>query len=142
MKLHALPCYCATLRQATRAVTGLYEKALAGTGLHIAQYTALLLMKMGPNLTTTELAGAIGVDQTTAPRTLALIRKLGLASVRPGADRREKLWTLTAKGEGMLRKVAPAWEAAQAELERRLGRGEAAALKSAAFGAASKLAAG
>jgi DNA-binding MarR family transcriptional regulator len=139
MKLQSLPCYCATLRQAARAVTALYEEVLAEGGVHATQYTALQILESVPKLTTTELAEAIGIDQTTATRTLALIRKNGLAVDAPGSDRRQRRWTLTAQGRAQLRKLKPVWEAAQAAFENRLGRTEAAALKSAAYLAASKL---
>jgi DNA-binding MarR family transcriptional regulator len=140
MKLLALPCYCATVRQAARAVTMLYEELLADSGLHATQYTALQVLDSVPNLTTTELAEAIGIDQTTATRTLALIRKSGLAMDTVGRDRRQRRWALTAKGQTQLRKLRPTWEAAQQALERRLGRAEAATLKRAAHLAASRLA--
>jgi DNA-binding MarR family transcriptional regulator len=117
----------------------MYESVLAESGLRATQYTALQLLKSVPNLTTTEIAEAIGMDQTTATRTLALIRKGGLAIDTPGTDRRERRWALTSAGEAMLRELRPAWEAAQAALEKRLGRREAAALKTAAYRAASKL---
>jgi DNA-binding MarR family transcriptional regulator len=142
MNLQAFPCYCATLRQAARAVTTLYEGMLGESGLHATQYTALQLLEKAPNLTTTELAEAIGIDQTTATRTLALIRKSGLAADAPGADRRERRWALTAKGEAMLRKYRPTWEAAQSALEKRLGRAAALSLKKASYLAARKLTAG
>src|SRR4029077_14300142 len=95
MKLQSLPCYCATVRQVARAVTVLYEEVLAGSDLHATQYTALQLLDSVPNLTTTELADAIGIDQTTATRTLALIRKSGLAMDTVGADRRPRRWALS-----------------------------------------------
>lgn len=139
MKLQSLPCYCATLRQAARAASALYEAALADSGLRATQYTALQLLKSAPNLTTTDVADAIGMDQTTATRTLALIKKGGLVTDAKGHDRRERLWRLTASGEATLRELRPKWEAAQAELEKRLGRSEAASLKKAAFTAAAKL---
>jgi len=139
MNLLSLPCYCATLRQAARAVTVLYEDMLGDSGLHATQYTALQLLESVPNLTTTELAEALGVDQTTATRTLALIKKAGLATDTVGADRRERRWTLTAQGQSLLRKLKPRWEAAQAAFEKRLGRAEAMALKSASYVAASRL---
>lgn len=85
------------------------------------------------------MADAIGMDQTTATRTLALIKNGGLVTDAKGRDRRERLWKLTAAGETTLRELRPKWEAAQAELEKRLGRSEAAFLKKAAFTAASKL---
>src|SRR6202521_4706192 len=113
MKLQSLPCYCATVRQVARAVTVLYEELLADSGLHATQYTALQVLDSVPNLTTTELAEAIGIDQTTATRTLALIRKSRLIVSAPGTDRRERRWVLTPAGETILRKLKPAWEAAQ-----------------------------
>jgi DNA-binding MarR family transcriptional regulator len=139
LNLQSLPCYCATLRQAARAVTALYEEALADSGIPATQYTALQVLKIAPSLTTTELADAIGIDQTTATRTLALIRKSGLAVDSAGSDRRERRWALTAAGETTFRKLRPKWEAAQAAFEKRLGRSEAAALKRASYLAASKL---
>ena len=141
MKLLSLPCYCATLRQAARSVTTLYESVLTDSGLHPTQYTALEVLDGAPNLTTTELADAIGIDQTTATRTLALIRKSRLIVSAPGTDRRERRWVLTPAGEAVVRKVRPVWEAAQQAFEKQIGRAEAAALKKASYLAASKLAA-
>ncbi len=139
MKLLSLPCYCATLRQASRAITVLYEDMLTGSGLHATQYTALQLLEAGPNLTTTELAEALGIDQTTATRTLALIRKAGLASDTVGVDRRQRRWALSAQGQALLRKLKPRWEAAQEAFEKRLGRAQASALKKASYLAARRL---
>lgn len=139
MKLQSLPCYCATLRQVARAATALYEAVLADSGLHATQYTLLQVLSRVSNLTTTELADAIGIDQTTATRNLALVRKLGLAVDTSGSDRRERRWALTPAGERTVRRLNPAWEAAQQVFEKRIGRAEAAALKAACHVAASKL---
>ncbi len=140
MKLQSLPCYCATLRQVARAVTALYEDMLSGSGLHATQYTALQVLETAPNLTTTELAEAIGIDQTTATRTLALIKKGGLATDVVGDDRRQRRWRLSSEGQAVVRRLRPRWEAAQETFEKRLGRAEAAALKRASYVAASRLA--
>ncbi len=139
MKLQSLPCYCATLRQAARAVTVLYEEVLADSGLHVTQYTALQVLEQAPNLTTTELAQMIGIDQTTATRTLALIKKSGLATDRVGTDRRERRWALTPQGQAQLQRLRPRWRAAQEAFEKRLGRAQALALKQASYLAASRL---
>jgi DNA-binding MarR family transcriptional regulator len=140
MKMQSLPCYCATIRQAARAATVLYEALIGDSGLHATQYTALQVLEFAPNLTTTEIADVIGIDQTTATRTLALIRKKGLAGDAVGRDRRQRRWALTPRGEQLLKKLRPRWEAAQDAFEKRLGRGDAIALKKAAYVAASKLA--
>jgi len=139
MKLQPLPCYCATVRQAARAITVLYEQMLADSGLHATQYTALQLLDSAPNLSTTELAEALGIDQTTATRTLALIKKAGLASDTIGLDRRQRRWALSAQGQSLVRQLTPRWEAAQKAFEKRLGRAEAEALKNASYLAASTL---
>jgi DNA-binding MarR family transcriptional regulator len=139
MNLHSLPCYCATLRQAARAVTVLYEEMLADSGLHATQFTALQVLEIAPGRTTTELSEIIGIDQTTATRTLALVRKTGLAKPRIGEDRRQRRWFLTPEGEAQMKKLKPRWEAAQEAFERRLGRTEALALKQASYSAASRL---
>jgi DNA-binding MarR family transcriptional regulator len=139
MKLQSLPCYCATVRQAARAVTMLYEQVLAGSDLHATQYTALQVLDQVPNLTTTEIAAVIGIDQTTATRTLALVRKSGLAIDAVGKDRRERRWTLTAEGQAQLRRLRPRWEAAQEAFEKRLGRANALTLKKTLYEAASRL---
>jgi DNA-binding MarR family transcriptional regulator len=117
----------------------LYEDMLADSGLHATQYTALQLLDSVPNLTTTELAEALGVDQTTATRTLALIKKAGLASDTVGLDRRQRRWALSAQGQALLKKLKPRWEAAQEAFEKRLGRAEATALRKASYLAASRV---
>jgi DNA-binding MarR family transcriptional regulator len=139
MKLQSLPCYCATLRQAARAITVLYAEALGDSGLPATQYTTLQLLELAGQRTTTEVAHMLGMDQTTATRTLALLKKSGLVSDAVGADRRERRWRLSAKGQTTVSKLKPRWEAAQAAVEKRLGRAEAQALKKAAFLAASTL---
>jgi DNA-binding MarR family transcriptional regulator len=139
MKLLSLPCYCSTLRQAARAATALYEQVLADAGVHATQFGALQLIDSRPRLTTTELAQAIGIDQTTATRTLALIKRDGLATDTVGQDRRQRLWSLTAKGREELRKAQSLWETAQAAFEKRVGRSEAMALRQAAYLAATRL---
>jgi DNA-binding MarR family transcriptional regulator len=139
VKLSSLPCYCATLRQAARAATAIYDEALAGSGIPVTQFTLLQVLKTASGLLTTEIANLIGIDQTTATRTLALMKKGKLIANATGADRRERRWRMTPLGETMYRRVLPKWEAAQESIERRLGRAEAVSLKSASFVAAREL---
>jgi DNA-binding MarR family transcriptional regulator len=141
MKLQSLPCYCATLRQAARAATAFYEEALADSGVRVTQFTVLQVLKTTSDLQTTEVGELIGIDQTTATRTLALMKKNRLVVDSTGTDRRERRWRLTALGEATFRRVQPKWELAQAMVERRLGRVGAIALKKSAFRAASGLSA-
>lgn len=86
--------------------------------MHATQYTALQLIESAPNLTTTELAEAMGIDQTTATRTLALLKRSGLATDTVGENRRQRCWNLTSKGKEQLRKMKPRWEAAESTSKR------------------------
>ena len=111
---------------------------LADSGLPATQYTALQLLDSVPDLTTTELAEALGIDQTTATRTLALIKKAGFATtvsvaIGGGATGSHP------QGQALVRKLKPRWQAAQEAFEKRLGRAEATALKKASYLAASRL---
>jgi DNA-binding MarR family transcriptional regulator len=139
MKLQSLPCYCATLRQAARAVTAYYDEMLADSGISTAQYTMIQVLKTAPGLPTTEIGNLIGIDQTTATRTLALMKKSRLVACTLGNDRRERRWRLSPLGETLYRENQPKWESAQRTIERRLGKAEAIALKNDAFHAASTL---
>jgi DNA-binding MarR family transcriptional regulator len=139
MKLHPMPCYCATLRQAARAVTTLYEEILADSGVPATQFTMIQVLKTAPGLQTTEVANLIGIDQTTATRTLALMKNTRLVAAVSGVDRRERRWRLTPLGETLFREIQPKWESAQRMIERRLGKAEAIALKNDVFHAASTL---
>jgi DNA-binding MarR family transcriptional regulator len=136
MKLQSLPCYCATLRQAARAATSFYERVIADSGIRATQFTVLQALKIAPDLQTTEIAELLGIDQTTATRTLALMKKSKLVADATGTDRRERRWHLAPLGETTFRKIQPKWERAQAMVEQRLGRAEALALKKYAFRAA------
>lgn len=139
MKLQPLPCYCATLRQAARAASVLYAEAIGSKDVPATQFTILQVLDKAPDLTTTQIAGLIGMDQTTATRTLALVKKSGLAKDAVGEDRRERRWCLTAEGHAQIKKLRPRWEAAQRAFEKRLGREQAQALKEALYLAASRL---
>ena len=136
MKLQSLPCYCATLRQAARAATSFYEEVLADSRVRATQFTILQVLQTAPDLQTTEVGELLGIDQTTATRTLALMKKSKLVVDAKGTDRRERRWRLAPLGETTFRKIQPKWERAQAMVERRLGRAEAIALKKYAFRAA------
>ena len=136
MKLQSLPCYCATLRQAARAATSFYEEVLADSGVRATQFTILQVLQTAPDLQTTEVGELLGIDQTTATQTLALMKKSKLVVDAKGTDRRERRWRLAPLGETTFRKIQPKWERAQAMVERRLGRAEAIALKKYAFRAA------
>ena len=128
-----LPCYCASLRQATRAISLEYEKAMNPLNLTITQFTLLRFLSLRPGGRVNDLAEALGMDQTTMSRALALVKSAGFIKRQAGKDRREARWDLTSEGNAKLQEALPFWEKAQKRIEAVFGSDEALSLKSAVF---------
>lgn len=120
-RLPVLPCACANLRRAARAVTRLYDQELRRTGLSVTQFTLLQALALAGELSQGRLGDMLAVDSTTLTRTLANLRASGWVSDRSGADRRVRLIALTAPGRRQLEWSTPSWERAQERLRRILG---------------------
>ena len=119
-----LPCACSNLRRASRAVTQLYDQELRKAGLEPTQFTLLLALSRGGEMTQGGLGMRHAIDSTTLTRTLAPLRKRGWIEAKPGADRREKLLSLTSAGRRKLRRALPHWRRAQRRLRAALGEVE------------------
>src|SRR5262249_52815145 len=92
------PCLCNALRQATRAVSRLYDEELRGAGLRTTQYSLLLRLRSAGEVRQRDLGGLTSLDETTLTRSLRPLIDAGWVAVRPGEDRREKLVRLTDAG--------------------------------------------
>jgi DNA-binding MarR family transcriptional regulator len=134
--LPALPCACATLRRASRAVTHFYSRAMLDSGLEITQFTLLQVLRRPGPLTQGHLGGILAMDSTTLTRSLRPLRKNGLIAADRGRDRRERHWRLTLAGALMLKRSQPLWQKAQSQLRRTLGEAGWKALMHAADAAA------
>ncbi|MGH8807802.1 MAG: MarR family winged helix-turn-helix transcriptional regulator [Noviherbaspirillum sp.] len=113
-----LPCYCGSIRQASRIVTQLYDQALKPSGLKITQFGILRLLHAYPGLTTGQIASALAMDSTTLTRTLKIIHDSKWINVAPGDDRRERHWTITQSGRERMQEALPLWKDAQKEFAR------------------------
>jgi len=116
----ATPCLCNALRQATRAVSRLYDEELRGAGLRTTQCSLLRRLLAAGEVRQRDLGGLTSLDETTLTRNLRPLVDAGWVAIRPGDDRREKLVRLTDAGAAKLREARPAWERAQERLRSRL----------------------
>ena len=116
----ATPCLCNALRQATRAVSRLYDEDLRGVGLRTTQYSLLRRLRAAGEVRQRDLGGLTSLDETTLTRNLRPLTDAGWVATRPGDDRREKRVRLTDAGAAKLREARPAWERAQERLRSRL----------------------
>jgi DNA-binding MarR family transcriptional regulator len=121
MPLQPLPCACATLRRASRALSQGYEEALRPVGLRATQFTILQTLDMAREVTQRRLGQILALDSTTLTRTLRIMTRAGWIAERRGTDRRERLLSLSAEGRSVFDTARPHWEKAQAEMRQRLG---------------------
>ena len=117
------PCLCAALRQATRAVTRVYDAELRGTGLRSTQHSLLRLLVRSGKVRQVDLGEMASLDETTLTRSLRLLQKSGWVTIRAGADRREKLVAITDAGNEKVEQARPAWSRVQERMRVSLPEG-------------------
>jgi DNA-binding MarR family transcriptional regulator len=113
---HSNPCFCSLLRQASRAVTRVYDSHLRDTGIRITQYSILALLQRVGDLRQSEIAHKACLEETSVTRTLQTLMEHGWIKIEPGEDRRERIVKLTKTGANKVKSVQPAWQKAQKDL--------------------------
>lgn len=125
-----LPCLCANLRRASRALTQIYDEALRPVGLRGPQFTILQTLSIAGEITQGRMATILALDSTTLTRTLAIMARQGWIARREGSDRREWRIQLSKAGRSKFERALPHWEKAQALARKKLGeRGWGDAMK-------------
>jgi len=114
-------CACGRLRRAARALTQLYDDAMAPAGLRVTQFSLLRTLSRAGSMRISELAAAQLLDRTALSRNLDPLVDRGLVKVAPGDDARTREVALTRAGKGALRAAMPYWESAQKQVARELG---------------------
>jgi DNA-binding MarR family transcriptional regulator len=121
-------CVCGRLRRASRALTQLYDDAMAPADLRVTQFSLLRTLAQHGPMRVTALAATALLDRTALMRALAPLVARRLVTVRAGADARTRELALTRSGAAALRTATPYWERAQATVAGRLGAPDVAAL--------------
>lgn len=114
-------CYCANVRRAALALTARYDEALAPHGLKVTQFSLLYAVKRHGTPNLTALAAATGLDRSTLGRNLRVLEGLGLVSLSPGDDQRDRAVALTEEGRERLRAATRAWGRLQDALSGAMG---------------------
>jgi DNA-binding MarR family transcriptional regulator len=119
--LPSLPCMCATLRRASRALTQLYDEALRPLGLRATQFTVLQALSLAGEVSQRDLGQLLAMDSTTLTRTLEIMGGHGWIAKRHGEDRREWRMRLSKSGQAQLTRALPYWQKVQGRLRGQLG---------------------
>jgi DNA-binding MarR family transcriptional regulator len=120
--LAQLPCACANLRRAARAVSRLYNRALLSQHIEITQFTLLMTLDRAGEVSQGKLGKLLAMDSTTLTRVLALLAKKGWIKEKEGDDRRFRIIQLTAAGRTKLAQSMPHWKKAQDRVQEALGK--------------------
>jgi DNA-binding MarR family transcriptional regulator len=113
-------CLCNALRQATRAVSRLYDEELREVGLRTTQHSLLGVLRAAGDVRQRHLGELTSLDETTLTRNLRPLIDAGWVVIHSGEDRREKLVCLTDAGAAKLLQAHLPWERAQERLRSRL----------------------
>ena len=118
--LPLLPCTCANLRRAARAVTRLYNRELQRDGVEITQFTLLMALNQTGEIRQGELGKLLALDSTSLTRMLELLKKRGWVQAKEGEDRRLRIFSLTPAGRAKFQQALPHWKRAQDVLVKEL----------------------
>ncbi len=119
--LPSLPCMCANLRRAARALTRVYNRELQSDGVEITQFTLLMALDHVGEISQGELGDILALDSTSLTRMLKLLSKHGWVQSKEGDDRRVRLFRLTKAGREKFQQCLPHWKHAQEQLRTALG---------------------
>lgn len=120
------PCVCGRLRRTSRALTRLYDEALAPAGMTVTQFSVLRTLSRLDRPSLAELAEATAHEKSALWRILRpLLRQGWVAADAPAGARAQRL-SLTPAGHERLASALPMWRVAQGRVSETLGPREAA----------------
>ena len=110
-------CLCTSLREAALALTEMYDRAIAPSGLKITMFRLLRrLQNAGPS-TMSEFAAIVNLDRSTLGRNLKVLERDGFVTLNSGKDERSKVIHLTKKAEDAIKIATPYWEKTQKQIQ-------------------------
>ena len=118
-----LPCFCTSLRKASRRLTAIYDTALEPFGINVAQFALLRNINRHGPVSLTALGDILELDRSTLGRNVRVLERRGLVQLAEGTDKRQASVMLSAAGRRTLETAVPAWRAAQTTINARLGDG-------------------
>jgi len=118
----ARECTLFAVRSVSRAVTQLYEEALAPAGLKATQLSILVATAARRGWTMSDLADVLNMDRTTLTRNTRPLQRKGLLRIGAGRDQRSRSVEITERGHAVLHRAYPLWRRTQRRLISRLGK--------------------
>ncbi|HEY1723720.1 MAG TPA: MarR family winged helix-turn-helix transcriptional regulator [Magnetospirillaceae bacterium] len=121
-------CMLLRVRRLARRAATIYDRHLEPVGLNIGQFGLLaqilaLTQIMPPGGSLGTVAERFGMDPTTLNRSLKPLAASGWVTIKTDPnDRRARIVSTTAAGRDKVVEAVPYWRAAEAEVEKAVGR--------------------
>ena len=122
-------CIAVRVRLINRVVTSVYDEALRPFGLRASQANLLAAVALMDEARPAEVSRALRIEKSTLSRDVELLKRNGWVESDPPAGGRNQTIRLTPAGRGLLGRIRPPWEGAQAEARRLIGADGEAALR-------------
>src|SRR5438045_5369365 len=117
----ARTCRAVRLRLLNRVVTNFYDEALRPLGLKVSQLNVLVVTAKLGLARPAQVCDVLHLDASTLSRNVERMRLHGWLEVVPEEDARAQPFRLTPRGQQLIEKAVPAWEAAQLQATELLG---------------------
>jgi DNA-binding MarR family transcriptional regulator len=124
----AAECLALRARVLNRAISSIYDRALARHELKVSQFNLLVAISGHPGVLASRLVEALCIDESTLSRNLERLRKRGWIEIEASADSRSRPLRMTAVGRAEFERACGSWRRAQDEALGQLGANDAAAL--------------
>jgi DNA-binding MarR family transcriptional regulator len=121
-------CLCHASRRAARALSRIYDAALAPLGLTSGQFALLTAIGAQGPVSIAKLSKIMLMESSTLSRNLAPLRQAGHLTWDGNSGRRAGTIALTFDGEQLLARAIVAWQTVQGGLSQKLGGSAAASL--------------
>src|SRR5262245_61750334 len=107
--LAAAECACGGLRRAARAISKVYEAALAPLDLTATQFSILVAVDLAGPFPLSRLAERLVLDRTTLYRAVKPLVRRRCLQILPGRTGRERKAALTEAGRRLVKEALPIW---------------------------------
>lgn len=116
----ATTCACTAVRRANRAVTQLYDLALAPIGMKATQFSMLQVIAECGEIAQCEFARRYSISVETLSRRFSWLRRRGLVALRLGSHS-ERIYRVTDLGHAAIENARSRWKNVGDRLQQELG---------------------
>ena len=128
-------CACNNFRKASRAVTQLFDEALAPAGLRSTQFVILVTIVVNEPATFALLSDELVMDRSTLSRNIRPLERMGWLTSTTAASSRVRHFRLTENGRELVARAVPLWSKAQDAFTSAVGETQWAQLRTGLSGA-------